>query len=94
VLAADRSDSTRGATIIIAIETTYEDIVRDHPATPRSGLFAGTRPAVSRRKVEDPRKLIASISEEEAIILTEAISRTTLSVSGFVDEALVRWGGR
>lgn len=94
MLAAAKSDTTRGATIIAAIEATYKEVVREHPATQRSGLFAGTRPTTSRRKVEDPRKLIATISEEEAEILAEVVARTTLSLSGFVDEALVRWGDR
>ncbi|MHB1599529.1 MAG: hypothetical protein ACYCXY_11725 [Acidimicrobiales bacterium] len=75
-----------------AIEATYAQIVEAH-GRERTGLFAAAGCPPQRRLVDDPRKVVVTVSEAEAEILAEVLSRTTLSLSAFVDEALRLAGG-
>ena len=73
--------------MLAAVEATYEKIVAAH-GRQRSGLFASAGRPAERRRVDDPRKVVVTVSEAEAEILAEVLARTTLSLSAFVDEAL------
>lgn len=89
VLEEDRSGRTRTEIVLEAIEASYEQIVNAH-GRERSGLFAAAGRPSERRRVDDPRKVVVTVSEAEAEILAEVLARTTLSLSAFVDEALRR----
>ena len=91
VLEEDRTGRTRTEIVLGAIEATYEQIVAAH-GRQRSGLFAAAGRPPERRRVDDPRKVVVTVSEAEAEILAEVVARTTLSLSAFVDEALRRIG--
>ena len=91
VLEEDRTGRTRTEIVLGAIEATYEQIVTAH-GRERSGLFAAAGRPAERRRVDDPRKVVVTVSEAEAGILAEVLARTTLSLSAFVDEALRRAG--
>lgn len=93
VLEEDCTGRTRTEIVLRAIEATYEQIVKAH-GRERTGLFAAAGRPAERRRVDDPRKVVVTVSEAEAEILAEVLSRTTLSLSGFVDEALRRAGQR
>ena len=93
VLEEDRTGQTRTEIVLGAIEATYEQIVKAH-GRQRSGLFAAAGRPAERRRVDDPRKVVVTVSEAEAEILAEVLARTTLSLSAFVDEALRRVGQR
>ena len=91
VLEEDRTGRTRTEIVLEAIEATYEQIVKAHDRQ-RSGLFAAAGRPPERRRVDDPRKVVVTVSEAEAEILAKVLSLTTLSLSAFVDEALRRAG--
>ena len=91
VLEEDRTGRTRTEIVLGAIEATYEQIVAAH-GRQRGGLFAAAGRPPERRRVDDPRKVVVTVSEAEAEILAEVLAQTTLSLSGFVDEVLRRMG--
>ena len=91
VLEEDHSGRTRTEIVLQAIEATYEQIVQAH-GRERSGLFAAAGRPGERRRVDEARKVVVTVSEAEAGILAEVLARTSLSLSGFVDEALRRAG--
>jgi hypothetical protein len=93
VLEEDHSGRTRTEIVLQAIEATYEQIVQAH-GRERSGLFAAAGRPGERRRVDEARKVVVTVSEAEAGILAEVLARTSLSLSGFVDEALRRAGHR
>jgi len=88
---ATHGEQTRGSVIVSAVEATYKTILDDYAVVRRTGLFAETAPSAQRRIVDDPRKVIATLTEDEAAVLGDVVARTVLSVSAFVDEALTRW---
>ena len=92
VLDAGSTGRTRTEVVLGAVEATYEQIVRDH-GRERTGLFAAAGRPAERRLVDDPRKVVVTVSEAEAEILAEILGQTTLSLSAFVDEALRQVGG-
>ena len=91
VLEEDRSGRSRTEIVLEAIEATYEQVVAAH-GRQRGGLFAAAGRPPERRRVDDPRKVVVTVSEAEAEILAEVLAQTTLSLSGFVDEVLRRMG--
>ena len=93
VLEEDRSGRTRTEIVLKAIEATYEQVVAAH-GRQRGGLFAAAGRAPERRRVDEARKVVVTVSEAEAEILADVLAQTTLSLSAFVDEALRRTGER
>ena len=93
VLEEDRSGRTRTEIVLQAIEATYEQVVAAH-GRQRGGLFAAAGRAPERRRVDEARKVVVTVSEAEAEILADVLAQTTLSLSAFVDEALRRTGER
>ena len=91
VLEEDRSGRTRTEIVLQAIEATYEQVVAAH-GRQRGGLFAAAGRGPERRRVDEARKVVVTVSEAEAEILAEVLAQTTLSLSAFVDEALRRVG--
>jgi hypothetical protein len=91
VIEEDHSGRTRTEIVLQAIEATYDQIVAAH-SRQRGGLFAAAGRPAERRRVDEARKVVVTVSEAEAEILAEVLARTTLSLSGFVDEALRRMG--
>jgi hypothetical protein len=79
--------------VLQAIEATYEQVVAAH-GRQRGGLFAAAGRAPERRRVDEARKVVVTVSEAEAEILADVLAQTTLSLSAFVDEALRRTGER
>ncbi|MHB1783899.1 MAG: hypothetical protein ACYCTE_14670, partial [Acidimicrobiales bacterium] len=69
VLAADDSGRTRTDVVLEAIEATYAQIVEAH-GRKRTGLFAAAGCPPQRRLVDDPRKVVVTVSEAEAEILS------------------------
>lgn len=88
-----RTRFPRGVLMMQAVRRTYAEILSEYelPNTDSPGLFGPVRPVERRRQeVPDPVHVSASITEEEARGLTTVRTRTGLSASAIVSDALER----
>ena len=83
----------RSTILLLAIEHSAHSVAKDHPRIEFSGIFAGTarHPNARRAGLADPKRLHVSMKTEHAKILGDLVATTRLSMSGFVEECLLRW---
>ena len=94
ILLSDRHGLDRSTTLLLAIEYAANAVARDKPKIEFSGIFTGSarHPNGRRNGLDDPKRLHISMKTEHAKILGDLVASTRLSMSGFVEECLIRWG--
>ena len=93
VLLSGHQGLDRSTILLLAIEHAANTVAKDHPRIEFAGIFTGSacQPNARRVGLTDPKRLHVSMRTEHARILGDLVAGTRLSMSGFVEECLLRW---